>query len=200
MNLHIFYLLGFINNYAGGFSTKDGIFQRITHLEDWEISLEKILISKKLIRICEQLLLEENYTNDIKIEEFKAKNGIIIYSKNIVEIINNSLQNKSYFMDRDYFLLDSNIFDEFDWQNENSTSYQQRVKFLSGVIDSNAKNNEFTFYNDYKKCMLTHYVLSGFADEEDKLLMESYFKTPHVTRISVNQNGKVWEIIKKYCH
>jgi len=198
MHLNLFYLLGFINNYTGGFSAKDGIFQRFSFTEDFEISEHKIAIFKKVVTICEQLLLENAIENDIRIAYFENQKGSILYSRNIVQLLDNAVKSKSFFIDRDYFLLDENLFEKLERSDKKAYSYQQRIQFLNGVYDSNCSVDTFYFYNDYKKCLLTHYVLRCFADEEDQITMESFFKTPYVDTIRINKDGQIWSIIKDY--
>jgi hypothetical protein len=198
MNLKIFYLLGFINNYAGGFSAKDGIFQRFSFTEDFEISEHKIAVFKKVVTICEQLLLETDRENDIRIDYFENQKGSILYSRNIVLLLDHAVKSKSFFIDRDYFLLNEDLFEKFERWDNNAYAYQQRVQFLNGVMDSNASDNTLYFYNDYKKCLLTHAVLYCFADEEDQIIMESFFKTPYVNTIRINKDGHIWSIMKDH--
>lgn len=198
MPLNLFYLLGFINNYAGGFSTKDGIFQRFSFTEDFEISDHKIAVFKKVVTICEQLLLETDSENDIRIDYFENQKGSILFSRNIVQLLNDAVTNKSFFIDRDYFLLDETLFEKLDRWDTKSYSYQQRVLFLNGVYDSNFSDTAFYFYNDYKKCLLTHYVLRCFADEEDQITMQSYFRTPETTTLLVSKNGVLAALIRKF--
>ncbi|MEO4004173.1 hypothetical protein [Flavobacterium sp. CAU 1735] len=198
MNLKIFYLLGFINNYSGGFSTKDGIFQRFSFTEDFEISDHKMAVFKKVVTLCEQLLLETAMENDIRIDYFENQKGSILYSRNIVQLLDNAVKSKSFFIDRDYFLLNEDLFEKFERWDQNSYSYQQRIQFLNGVYDSNFSVATFYFYNDYKKCLLTHYVLRCFADEEDQITMQSYFLTPQTTTLQVSKNGVIASLIRKF--
>lgn len=203
MNLSIYYFLGFINNYSGGFSSQEGIFQRLSLLDDhFKISKKKVEISNKLIKICEETLLEFSLNNDLKIEYWEENRGMIIYSINLTKLIDNFCKNKEYFLGRDYFEINESIFDKsenYHWRDENSPSNQQKIMFLRGTYDSNANDNEFIFYNDYNKCLLTHRILKNFADEDDEITLKSRFKTPWVDRIIVNKNGDIWKIIDKYC-
>ncbi len=199
MNLSIFYLLGFINNYSGGFSTENGTLQRISYLDfDYNLSPQKIKNCEKFIKMCTNTLIEFNNDNDIVIENWKKNDGMTINSKNLTKIIDDFCKSKSSFLGKDYFILDENIFEKLDWRNENSFSYQQRIKFLIGAVDNNAVENEFYFYNDYKKCLLIHNLLKCFADEDDEIIMKSYFRTPSTDRIAINKNGDIWKIINKY--
>ncbi len=198
MPLKLFYLLGFINNYTGGFSTKDGIFQRFSFTEDFEISEHKIAVFKKVVTICEQLLLETAIENDIRIDYFENQKGSILYSRNMVRLLNDAVKSKSLFIDRDYFLLDETLFEKFERSDNKAYSYQQRVQFLNGVYDRNFTADAFYFYNDYKKCLLTHYVLSCFADDEDQITMQSYFRTPQTTTLQISKNGILAALIRKF--
>jgi hypothetical protein len=200
MNLSLFYLIGFLKNYSGGFSVSEAIFQRISFVgDDFEISQQKKDIFKKLITICESTLNESGLDNDISIEYWNDEKGAILYSKNIVGLICDFFKSKDSYTDQGHFILDEYLFDDFDRKNEASFSYQQRLKFLFGVFDSNGDNNKLYFYNDYRKCILVHYVLKCFGDEDDTIEMKSYFKTPMTDCISVNKNGEIWSVLKKYC-
>lgn len=202
MNLSIYYLLGFIKNYSGGFSFEEEIFQRISFSHDFKFSKKKIEIANKLISICEKTLSEFFLNNDIRIEYWEENKGMTIYSRNLTNLIEDFCQNKDYFLGRDYFLINENIFDKsenYHWKDENSPSNQQKVMFLNGVYDSNAIDNVFYFYNDYDKCLLTHRIMKNFADEDDKIILESSFKTPWVDKITINETGDIWKIIEKYC-
>lgn len=198
----IYYLLGHINNYSGGFSSNDGIFKRISFLNfDWRIDEEKIRKSERLIKMCHTFLNENKLPDDIHVEKWEDNKGIIIYSKNIVNLINDFITEKSESLGREWLEINKDIFDKFEWRDENSNSHQQRLNFLHGVIDSNGTENEFYFYNGYDKCLLTQYVLRCFADEDDQILLESFFKTPQTDKLSVNKNGELWKkIIEKYNH
>lgn len=199
MNLSLFYLIGFLKNYSGGFSVNEAIFQRISFVgDDFEISQQKKDIFKKLITICESTLNESKLDNDISVEYWDDEKGAILYSKNIVGLISDFFKLKDSYTDQGHFILDEYLFDDFDRKNEDSFPYQQRLKFLCGVFDSNGDTNKLYFYNDYRKCILVHYVLKCFGDEDDIIEMKSYFKTPMTDYISVNKNGAIWNIIKKY--
>ncbi len=200
MTNSLFYLLGHIDNYSGGFSSNDGIFKRISFLDfDWKVDDEKILKSERLIKMCKIVLNENNLTNDIQIEKWKDNNGITIFSKNLVELIDNFITKKSEFLGRDNFEIGKDIFDEFDRWDKDSNSYKQHLNFLYGVLDSNGIGNEFYFFNGYNKCILTQYVLRCFADEKDQINVESHFKTPWVDKLTINKNGEIWKkIIQKY--
>jgi hypothetical protein len=197
----IYYLLGHIDNYAGGFSSDDGIFKHISFLNfDWQVDDEKIKKSNKLLKACEKVLAENKLPNDIYVEKSEENKGITIFSKNITSLINNFLKTKSSVFGRDYLEINNVIFDKFERWNENSNSHKQRLQFLYGVIDSNATANEFYFFNGFDKCQLTQYVLRCFADEDDQITVESYFRTPWVDKLTVNKEGDIWKrILKKYC-
>lgn len=197
MNLTLFYLIGFIKSYSGGFSMEESIYQRISFVgDDFEISESKIETFKKLTELCEKTLTEAKVDNDIVIEYWDTKKGAILYSKNIVTLICNFFKIKESYTDDGHFILDEYIFDEFDRRNEESFSYQQRLNFLCGAFDSNGNGNKLYFYNDYKKSLLVHYLLKCFAGEDDKIIMESYFKTPRTDCITINKNGNIWKSIK----
>ena len=200
MSNSLFYLLGHIDNYSGGFSSNDGILKRISFLDfDWKVDNEKIHKSERLIKICQTVLDENNLYNDIEIENWDENKGITIFSKNLVGLIDNFITKKSEFLGRDNFEISNDIFDDFERWNKNSMSYKQHLNFLYGVIDSNGTGNEFYFFNDYNKCLLTQYVLRCFADEEDQIYLESRFRTPWVDKLTINKNGEIWKrIIKKY--
>ena len=200
MNLTLFYLIGFIKSYSGGFSIEESIYQRISFVGDnFEISESKKETFKKLTELCEKTLTDAKVSNDINVEYWANKKGAIIYSKNIVELICDFFKSKDSFTENGRLVLDEYLFDEFEWNNEESFSYQQRLSFLCGAFESNGNDNELYFYNDYKKCLLVHYLLKCFADEDDKIQMESYFKTPYTDYIVINKNGNIWNEIKKYC-
>lgn len=197
MNLSLYFLIGFIKNYAGGFSVNESIYQRISFIGDnFEISQQKKDSFKKLIKVCESVLKNVGIDNDISIEYWENEKGAVIYSKNIVELICDFFKLKERYTENGSFVLDEYLFDEFDRRNEESFSYQQRLSFLCGAFDSNGNDNELYFYNDYKKCLLVHYLLKCFADEDDKIQMESYFKTPYTDYIVINKNGNIWNAIK----
>ena len=202
MKLSIYYLIGFMNNYSGGFSRENGIFQHISYTEDFEYSEEKVKISKKVIEKCEKTLVESDMENDIKIQYLNDNKGLIIYSKNLTKLIDKLCKSKGYFLGRDYFQIDYNIFDksnDFHWRDEKSPENKQKVLFIRGMYDSNASDNEFNFYNDYNKCLLVHRIFKSLADEDDEIIMKSYFKTPSVDRIIINKTGDIWKIIEKNC-
>jgi len=200
MNLTLFYLIGFMKSYSGGFSIEESVYQRISFVgDDFEISESKKETFKKLTELCEKTLTDAKVSNDINVEYWDSKKGAIIYSKNIVELICDFFKSKDSFTENGRLVLDEYLFDEFDWKNEESFSYQQRLSFLCGAFESNGNDNELYFYNDYKKCLLVHYLLKCFADEDDKIQMESYFKTPYTDYIVINKDGNIWNEIKKYC-
>lgn len=200
MTNSLFYLLGHIDNYTGGFSSDDGIFKRISFLDfDWKVDKEKIRKSERLIRMCQTVLNENNLPSDIRIEKWDDSKGIIIFSKNIVNLIDSFITKKSQLLGRDCFEIGKDIFDNFERWDKNSNSYKQHLNFLYGVIDSNGTENEFYFFNGYNKCLLTQYVLRCFADEDDQINLESHFKTPFVDKLTINRHGEIWKrIIKKY--
>lgn len=201
MTSSIYYLLGHIDNYSGGFSFNEEIFKRISFLNfDWKIDSEKIRKSEKLIKMCQTILNENKLPDDIHIEKWEENKGITIFSKNLTSLVNDFIIKKSEWHGRESFKINKDIFDKLERWDENSNSYKQRLYFLYGVIDSNGIENEFYFYNGYDKCLLTQYVLRCFADEDDQIFQESYFKTPWVDKISINKKGDIWnKIIKKYC-
>ena len=191
-----------MENYSGGFSEEESIYQRISFVGDeFEISESKKEKFKKLTKLCKKALIEAKVDNDINIEYWKNSKGAIIYSKNIVTLICDFFKTKDSYTNNGRFVLDQYIFDEFDWKNEESFSYQQRLSFLCGTFDSNGNENgnELYFYNDYEKSLLVHYLLKCFGDEDDKIIMESYFKTPYTDYITINKSGKIWKSIKKHC-
>ena len=195
MTNSLFYLLGHIDNYCGGFSSIDGIFKRISFLDfDWKVDKEKIRKSEKLLKMCQTVLTENKLSNDIQIEKWNNNKGITISSKNLVDLIDNFILKKSEFFGRDFFEIDIGVFDDFERRNKNSNSYKQHLNYLYGVIDSNGIENEFYFFNCYDKCLLTQYVLRCFADEKDQINLESHFKTPWVDKLTINKNGDIWKI------
>jgi hypothetical protein len=201
MTNSIYYLLGHIDNYSGGFSSNDGIFKRISFLDfDWKIDNEKINKSERLIEMCQNILNENKLQDDIHIEKWEGNKGLTIFSKNVISLINNFITEKSEWLGREHFEINKDVFDKFERWDENSNSYKQRLNFLFGVIDANGIENEFYFYNGYDKCLLTQYVLRCFADEDDQITLKSYFKTPWVDILTINKEGDIWKnIIKKYC-
>ena len=57
MNLTLFYLIGFMKSYSGGFSIEESIYQRISFVgDDFEISESKKEAFKKLTELCEKTL------------------------------------------------------------------------------------------------------------------------------------------------
>ena len=68
MTNSIYYLLGHIDNYSGGFSSNDGIFKRISFLDfDWKIDSKKINKSERLIEMSQTILNENKLLDDIHI-------------------------------------------------------------------------------------------------------------------------------------
>lgn len=199
MNFPLFYVIGFMKNYAGGFSAEESIYQRISFTgDDFKISAQKKKSFEKLISICQKALNEAKLDNDITIEYWENKKGAIIYSKNIVTIICDFFHSKNKISNEGDFILETSLFDEFDWRNRGSSSHQQRLSFLCGTSDSNEINNKLYFHNDYQKCILVHSLLKCFADEDDTIVMESYFRTPYSDSISINKDGDIWHAIKNH--
>lgn len=198
MENSIYYLLGHIDNYAGGFSAADGVFKRISLLgADWKINPEKVLKSERLLKKCEAILEENNLSNDIRIEKWEQDKGMTIFSKNLVELMERCIPTKSTSFGRDQFEINQALFDEFEWHDTNSNSHKQRLNFLAGVMNSNAVDNKIYFYNDYDKCVLTHSFLKCFADEGDQLTLVSHFGTPWVDTIEIRKEGQLWKSILK---
>ncbi|WP_343635647.1 hypothetical protein [Fluviicola sp.] len=198
MNNSIYYLLGHIDNYAGGFSYEEGIFKRISLLgADWKINPEKVHKSERLLKKSAAILEENNLPNDIRIEKWEQDKGLTIFSKNLVELMDISIPRKSSWFGRDDFQMDQSLFDAFEWRNTESNSHKQRLNFLAGVMDSNAVDNQLYFYNDYDKCVLTHSILKCFADDGDQLILESNFGIPWVDIIKIKKEGPLWKSILK---
>lgn len=198
MENSIYYLLGHIDNYSGGFSSSDGVFKRTSLLGfDWKISDEKVRKSERLLKKCAVILEEYKLPNDIRVEKWEENKGMTIYSKNIVDLVDIFIGQKSEWLGRDQFEINKDLFDEFEWQDTDSNSHKQRLNFLSGVMDSNAIENKIYFYNGYDKCLLTHHVLRCFADEDDHITLSSHFRTPYVDIIEINKEGPLWKRILK---
>lgn len=198
MSNSIYYLLGQLDNYAGGFSAAEGVFKRISLLGfDWKIDAEKVRKSERLLKKCADILEEHNLSNDIRIEKWENDNGMTIFSKNLVELMESCIPEKSAWLGRDQFQINQALFDELEWNNEDSDSHKQRLNFLAGVMDSNAVDNNIYFYNDYDKCALTYSFLKCFGDEGDQLTLKSNFGTPWVDTIEINKEGQLWKRILK---
>lgn len=197
MNVSLFYLIGYMKSYAGGFSINESIYQRISFVgDDFTIDTHLQKTFKKLIKICEKALDEANLNHDITIEYWDNEKGGIIYSKNIVTLICDFFKSKDCLEGDRYLILDEYIFEDFEWREEDSLSHQQRLMFLSGAFDSHGKGKTFYFYNDYSMCLLVHNVLRCFSDEDDTIEMKSYFKTPQTDTITLNEDAGLWDNLK----
>ena len=197
MKQPLFYLIGFNKNYTGGFSLEASIFQRFSFTgDDFKPSEHKKKIFNKLVLICEQTLKEHKLKNDISIEYWENEQGAILHSKNITTLICDFFKSQESYGQAGQLILDEYIFEDFERNNIESFSYQQKLSFLLGVFDSNGNDNTISFYNDYQKCILTHYTLKCFGDENDEIVMKSYFKTPFSDHITINKNGSIWRLLK----
>lgn len=199
MNVEFYYLLGFINNYSGGFSRESGVYQRISFLDDhFQVCERKAANAERLKELGEKLLDENNRHNDIHLEYWKEGKGVTIYSAHLVMLISNFCESFSSFLVGGGLKMGISIFDDFKGVNLESRAYHQRLQFLFGVVDANGSENEFYFYNDYSKCLLTHYVLKCLAGANDVIELRSYFKTPNSDQIILARNGDIWPLIEGY--
>ncbi|MCU7616818.1 hypothetical protein NZ698_06375 [Chryseobacterium sp. PBS4-4] len=198
MSLSFFYLAGWINNYSGGFNSATGNFRTVSFLNyDWKIDEQKLHSFDVLLKHSIKILKESKLENDLIINYFEEKKGASLQSVNLVNSLIDFFFNIGTPIINDQFNFSTSIFSAIDSNDKNSLPFLERINFLLGVLHSNSEENIFNFHNDYPKCLLTHSVLKSLAEEDDKIFMESYFKTPHTDRIIIDQKSPLFKYINK---
>lgn len=182
--LELFFILGYIDNYTGGFSSEHDVFQVIgksAHPKAFEKLKEKSIA-------CIQGL---NCKDDLTI---KTENGYTQFSSKVIcQAIDRICEAKNYIFSRDYFFLSEKIFSTIktNFPEDGDTGTLQRVEFLKGVFLNhwNEEEQSLYLYNDYNKSSLTHRCLHILAEEEDEITWKSYYLTPNTCKISVRASS-----------
>lgn len=187
MKLDFYFLFGFIDNYAGGYSSKDNIIQRMNVSDKNKVKL--------LIKRGGDLLNSFNLKNDLEAAE---ENGLlIIYSPNLIQKLDEIYTDKTYFFGRDYFNISDNIFEVVKSWNPNDIGMLQRKAFLEGAYARHGAKNEIRIYNDLGKTLTLYRAMHSIADEDDEISISSFFLTPHSNLIKVNYQGEIWKKVLK---
>ncbi|MBW7674722.1 hypothetical protein [Chryseobacterium chendengshani] len=198
MSLSFFYLAGWINNYSGGFDSINGNFKTMSFLNfDWKIDDQKLRNFEVLLKYSAKILKESRLENDLTINYFEGKKGASLQSVNLIKAFIDFFEKRGNPIINNHFSFPTSIFSPINLNDRNSLLYMERIYFLLGVLHSNSEENIFYFHNDYPKFLLTHYILKSLGDEDDKIVMESYFKTPYTDKIIIEKKTPLFRYIKK---
>ncbi len=190
MSLHLYTIVGFLKNYAGGFSLENHIVQRLFHNLPHHAKAAELLYQH-----CEDFLRDYQVSSDLYYDQTPQREIKTIYSFKVVWAVYVFLKNRTEFLGRDYLLLSEELFEPLQRQEgAGGLGYQQRIAFLRGVCLSNYRDeSKLYFYNDHRKCLLSYHLLHQLADDEDELQLQSFFNTPQTDVITLSREGPLWE-------
>lgn len=188
MNINIFTVIGFLNNYTGAYSSGDHIVQVLPAHETGR--------ADSFVKIAGDALEEARLEPDIVRED--SPQNIVVRSTYLEAEIGRLLAScKKQYLGRDYFVLTDDIFTPIRSPKPNDEGLLQRIAFLRGAYLGAGTKNELIIYNDSNKAILLYSILCTLAGEDDEIDLRSRFLAPQTSRLSVNYEGDIWKKILK---
>ncbi len=186
----LFKIVGFLDNYDGGFSYQLNAIQFIPIKEGHESEIE-------ILRgLCSTYLEKMKKREDIEQETMYDEKDIGIYSKQISLALHNitSIVKNFHNQEEEVFNEYSFLPLEADYKTS-SEACQHRLAFLQGAFLRHQSTDGWLIKNDYKKAQLIHHILCSIAEAKDEV---NWARTSSGTgssedKISINTNGPLWK-------
>ena len=176
---HFYVLLGTLDEYMGGYANPA---DRIDYYYGSETDVVDLVY-----KICSIIISEFDLEQDCEL--IKSEKGSFVQSDSIKRKLN------AFFDSR---LDDFLVHKRYASTNYEEMSDEQEWSYLLGVYIRSYDGIQFRFANAKSKVKRTHQILCNCSTwDDDEITMKSYFATPHVTVISLNQEHRALKELKK---
>ena len=193
----LYVILGFLQEYFGGFSLHDTTVDMF-FVDEYD----KALLFKAL---CDLHLKSKGLQNDVSLHKVESGHSYVVsqlicdeLKTCFVEKLPDFLNHKCHTLSKNDDLFKS---PEALYGNRDAIFNFKRYSYLLGVIIKNKLKDKpaINFANASHKAELAIDILKDFSAFGDfKFGVEYYFGAPHVTRITLDENNAIWNEVNAY--